>query len=309
MKKFKTNKAVPKKQEKEPSDDENIENFILDEDADEEDAENPEVLENGDEGEENDEEEEEELRKELMALARSKFKTQKTQIASDNDTIDNEEELQKKKEYKNNVMGIIQKMDEFKWKDLEWKETLALTSKQELTIAEEDVNNDRTRELAFYQQALEAVNLGIKRLDQLNIKHRRPTDYFAEMVKSDIHMTKVRQKLITDKKRIETSEEKRRTRELKKVSKKVQIEKQLERQKEKRENLDAIKKWRKSRGDGIRDDADIDNVINPKKRKRDNEPNEKSKKTKTKGCKIRFWRKEETSKREHIGKFTRYVRF
>jgi len=99
MKKFKTNKAVPKKQEKEPSDDENIENFILDEDADEEDAENPEVLENGDEGEENDEEEEE-LRKELMALARSKFKTQKTQIASDNDTIDNEEELQKKKNIK-----------------------------------------------------------------------------------------------------------------------------------------------------------------------------------------------------------------
>jgi len=185
-------------------------------------------------------------------------------------------------------MGIIQKMDEFKWKDLEWKETLALTSKQELTIAEEDVNNDRTRELAFYQQALEAVNLGIKRLDQLNIKHRRPTDYFAEMVKSDIHMTKVRQKLITDKKRIETSEEKRRTRELKKVSKKVQIEKQLERQKEKRENLDAIKKWRKSRGDGIRDDADIDNVINPKKRKRDNEPNEKSKKRKLKDAKFGF---------------------
>jgi len=158
-------------------------------------------------------------------------------------------------------------MDEFKWKDLEWKETLALTSKQELTIAEEDLNNDRTREFAFYQQALEAVNLGIKRLDQLSIKHRRPTDYFAEMVKSDIHMSKVRQKLVSDKKRIETSEEKRRTRELKKVSKKVQIEKQLERQKEKKDNLDAIKKWRKSRGDGIRDDADIDNVINPKKTK------------------------------------------
>jgi len=195
----------------------------------------------------------------------------------------------KKKEYKNDVAGILQKMDEFKWKELPWKETLSLTSNKELSISDEDINNDRNRELAFYQQALEAVNLGIQRLDQMKIKHRRPSDYFAEMVKSDVHMSKMRQKLIADKKYIETVEEKRRTRELKKVSKKVQIEKQLERQKQKKEGLEAIKKWRKSRGDGIRDDADLEAAINTKKRKRDNDkPYEKSKKRKIKDAKFGF---------------------
>ncbi len=74
----------------------------------------------------------------------------------------------------------------------------------------------------------------------------RPDDYFAEMVKSDEHMTKVRQRLINEEQKIKASEESKRQRELKKFSKKVQIERLQERQKQKREDLEKIKAMKKS---------------------------------------------------------------
>lgn len=42
-----------------------------------------------------------------------------------------------------------------------------------------------------YQQALSAVQLGQRKLEELNIPITRPDDYFAEMVKTDDHMRKV----------------------------------------------------------------------------------------------------------------------
>jgi rRNA-processing protein EBP2 len=66
------------------------------------------------------------------------------------------------------------------------------------------------------------------------------------MVKSDEHMTKVRQRLIDDEQKIKASEESKRQRELKKFGKKVQIERLQERQKQKREDLEKIKAMKKS---------------------------------------------------------------
>ena len=43
-----------------------------------------------------------------------------------------------------------------------------------------------------YQQALSAVELGKRKLEELDIPTTRPDDYFAEMVKTDDHMRKVR---------------------------------------------------------------------------------------------------------------------
>ena len=43
-----------------------------------------------------------------------------------------------------------------------------------------------------YQQALSAVELGQRKLEELDIPTTRPDDYFAEMVKTDDHMRKVR---------------------------------------------------------------------------------------------------------------------
>ena len=64
----------------------------------------------------------------------------------------------------------------------------SVTSMETVTI---DVNDDLSRELAFYKQALEAAQEGRKRLLAEGVPFSRPSDYFAEMIKDDEHMDKV----------------------------------------------------------------------------------------------------------------------
>jgi rRNA-processing protein EBP2 len=74
----------------------------------------------------------------------------------------------------------------------------------------------------------------------------RPDDYFAEMVKSDDHMERIRQKLLDESASIKASEEAKRQRQLKKFGKKVQVARQLERQKEKKALDEKVKAFKKS---------------------------------------------------------------
>ena len=59
-----------------------------------------------------------------------------------------------------------------------------------------DVNDDLARETHFYEQALGSANEAIRRLKELGVPVKRPRDYYAEMVKSDEHMKRVRAELI-----------------------------------------------------------------------------------------------------------------
>eukprot|EP01116_Phalansterium_solitarium_P024643 TRINITY_DN9083_c0_g2_i2.p1 TRINITY_DN9083_c0_g2~~TRINITY_DN9083_c0_g2_i2.p1 ORF type:complete len:205 (-),score=6.18 TRINITY_DN9083_c0_g2_i2:174-788(-) len=72
---------------------------------------------------------------------------------------------------------------------LPWAETLQVTAAEPLLIP--DVHDDLQRESAFYRQALSCVPLAWRLCDEAGVKHRRPDDYFAEMLKSDEHMDKV----------------------------------------------------------------------------------------------------------------------
>ena len=98
-----------------------------------------------------------------------------------------------------------------------------------------------TRIIRSYKQALHAAIEGRKRTDALNVPFTRPTDFFAEMVKTDEHMERVRQKLLDERAGIRASEEAKKQRELKKFGKKVQVEKLLERQKRKKDMADKVK--------------------------------------------------------------------
>ncbi|KAM7286685.1 putative rRNA-processing protein EBP2 [Ixodes scapularis] len=112
------------------------------------------------------------------------------------------------------------------------------------------VFNNLTRQvpMSSYRQAQAAVLSGIPRLHQLGVPTKRPDDYFAQMAKSDDHMTKVREKLLSKKTALERSEKARKLRELKKFGKKVQVEVLQKRQKEKREMMDNLKKFKKGQG-------------------------------------------------------------
>ncbi|RGB34316.1 eukaryotic rRNA processing [Rhizophagus diaphanus] len=161
--------------------------------------------------------------------------------------------------------------------DVPWIETQAITSLEPANI--KDINNDIERELTFYKQALDAAVEGRNKTIELGVAFSRPDDYFAEMVKSDEHMTKIRKKLIDEEQKIKASEDARRKRELKKFGKKVQIERLQERQKQKREDLEKIKAMKKKRK-GIEDTAVDDDfeIALEEAADKDNRPNNRSNK-------------------------------
>lgn len=63
--------------------------------------------------------------------------------------------------------------------------------------------------------------VGLRKLEELGVPTQRPEDYYAEMVKTDDHMRKVRQCLLSRQKMLEQKEKSRKMRELKKYGKKV----------------------------------------------------------------------------------------
>jgi rRNA-processing protein EBP2 len=153
---------------------------------------------------------------------------------------------------------------------LSFYDHMSITS--EAPIELKDVYDDLERELAFYKQGLAAAKVAKKLLKKENVPFTRPTDYFAEMVKSDEHMDKLKQKLIDDETAKRHAQDARRQRELKKFGKKVQHERLQERHKEKRETLDKIKSLKRKRADNAltTDDFDVavDEAVEDKKEKR-----------------------------------------
>ncbi|XP_012872234.1 PREDICTED: probable rRNA-processing protein EBP2 [Dipodomys ordii] len=102
-----------------------------------------------------------------------------------------------------------------------------------------------------YRQAQAAVLAVLPRLHQLHIPTKRPTDYFAEMAKTDQHMQKIRQKLQAKQAAMEKSEKAKQLRALRKYGKKVQTQVLQKRQQEKSHMMNAIKKYQKGFSDKL----------------------------------------------------------
>lgn len=120
----------------------------------------------------------------------------------------------------------------------------AITTLEPVAIS--DVNDDLTRELAFYKQCLDAANEARTMLKNEGVLFSRPTDYFAEMVKSDEHMGKVKSKMVDEAANKKAAADARKQRDLKKFGKQVQVAKLQERDKAKRETLDKINLLKRS---------------------------------------------------------------
>ncbi|KAM3527643.1 hypothetical protein NHJ13051_002834 [Beauveria bassiana] len=110
-----------------------------------------------------------------------------------------------------------------------------------------DVSDDLQRELAFYTQCLDAARQGRSKLLAEGVPFSRPKDYFAEMVKENAHMEKIKAKLIEEASAKKASAEARKQRDLKKFGKQVQVAKLQERAKAKRETLEKIKTLKRKR--------------------------------------------------------------
>ncbi|PSS02496.1 eukaryotic rRNA processing protein EBP2-domain-containing protein [Coniella lustricola] len=135
----------------------------------------------------------------------------------------------------------------------------------------EDISDDLNRELQLYAQSLEAAKKARSLLRAEGMPFSRPNDYFAEMVKDDGHMEKVKAKLVEEATNKKAATEARKLRDLKKFGKQVQVAKIQERHKQKRETLEKIKDLKKKRsenGNGLNTneadlfDVGVDNELN-----------------------------------------------
>lgn len=141
--------------------------------------------------------------------------------------------------------GLADKLQDISWpENVGWIHKLVIDFNQEQEV---DVNDDLTRELAFYTQALEGTRQAYAKLETMGIPFLRPPDYYAEMSKSDTHMEKVKGRLLAEKRSIEEAEERRKARDSKKLAKEVQAQKQKERNAQKKAAIETVKNWRKQR--------------------------------------------------------------
>ncbi|XP_015114712.1 probable rRNA-processing protein EBP2 homolog [Diachasma alloeum] len=230
-----------------------------------------------------------------------------------------------KKVRKNNVAQLKKKTEEMKLK-LAWLERLDIvnppaplapelalqmqdTEDRRMRLAkgnrklpqykpgEDPVVNDFKRETMFHRQAQAAVVDGISRIKKFGIPTIRPDDYFAEMVKTDEHMHKIRENLARKQHAAQRSEKVRQLRQQRKVGKQMQIEATLKKHAEKKKMLDEVKKYRK----GIRKDLDfLDDKKKPGSRGQSDKVNSRGKKgmerTRMKNSKFGFGGKKRGSK-------------
>ncbi|EGW33041.1 uncharacterized protein SPAPADRAFT_60358, partial [Spathaspora passalidarum NRRL Y-27907] len=130
---------------------------------------------------------------------------------------------------------------ELPWDKHAFTEHQSVVSAEKSEAGIKDIYDDTERELAFYKQGLDAVKQARVTLLKLKVPFSRPMDYFAEMVKSDEHMDKLKSKLLTEAANKKASEEAKKQRHLKKFGKQVQNATLQERAKQKRETLEKIK--------------------------------------------------------------------
>ncbi|KAF7590903.1 putative rRNA-processing protein EBP2 [Aspergillus hancockii] len=135
----------------------------------------------------------------------------------------------------------------------------SLVSKEPIEVP--DANDDLNRELAFYKVCQAAASTARGLLKKEGIPFTRPGDYFAEMVKTDEHMGKIKKKLYDEAANKKAAAEARKQRDLKKFGKQVQVAKLQQRAKEKRETLERINDLKKKRKTNSSGPTDNDNEL------------------------------------------------
>lgn len=133
---------------------------------------------------------------------------------------------------------------------LPFTESLTVTMDLTQPLSEDLAVEDLEREKRFAQLAAGAVHEGLDRLRAQKVKFRRPNDFFAEMVKTDAQMGKVKAQLLFNKERIEAAEKRRNNRDISKNKKKVrkeQLEKEQEKKRKTREEIEAFSRLRQER--------------------------------------------------------------
>lgn len=158
---------------------------------------------------------------------------------------------------------------EYNFSKLHWQETFVVVSNTPLPFGKEhgdpetnplDIHDDLKREVAFYNNALETAELAKQKCEQCSVPFSRPDDFFAEMVKTDDHMARIKDRLIFENKKIEAVAQRRSNKEQKLRAKESQANRLAEKAKRKKEHFQEVNEWANSvannRGGALREGID-----------------------------------------------------
>ena len=192
----------------EGDDDESIEEVELGSDDEDDESgnsdESPNEADEDVEGEESESSEEEEVEDEQEA---GKVVDEETEDESDNeqkkqnkeevedsddssaedddeeDVVNADNSIDHKNQFSSKALHVVTDELANEKKNWAWAETFEIIAPKPLEC--DDIHDDLKREVAFYDLALEAVQLGRKACQKAGVEFSRPDDFFAEMVKSD----------------------------------------------------------------------------------------------------------------------------
>eukprot|EP01086_Lenisia_limosa_P008743 TRINITY_DN3089_c0_g4_i1.p2 TRINITY_DN3089_c0_g4~~TRINITY_DN3089_c0_g4_i1.p2 ORF type:complete len:239 (-),score=107.71 TRINITY_DN3089_c0_g4_i1:149-865(-) len=159
---------------------------------------------------------------------------------------DDDKEAVEEKVFANDEEALKTVLGKFGYTDkVDWLETLQLSTEEAIQEKITPETPSLEREFAFYNSTLDAVKRGYNKLDKLGVPYVRPADYYAEMLKTDKQMERVKRKLVTEKQNIEDAQKRTKLRHLKKFGKKIQQQKRLDKQAQKKKNMGEVNKLKK----------------------------------------------------------------
>ncbi len=107
-----------------------------------------------------------------------------------------------------NIQNEFVKQYSTKGKNPSWMETLLVTNPEQIDQTL-NLDDDIKRELIFYNMTHHNTIEALKKLKANGEKINRPDDFFAEMIKSDKQMDKIKTKIVTEQVRIKKFEQKK----------------------------------------------------------------------------------------------------
>merc|ERR1719253_1443204 len=167
-----------------------------------------------------------------------------------------------------NAPLILQKVKELEYKvpgdakRVPWIDTLCVDGWKEIP---KDVKaKDGVKlESAFMDLAMDAVKEGYRRLRVMKVPASRPSDFYAEMLRTDGQMFKVRERAAEEQRRIRIVEQRKSSQSAKKFAKNVRVKRLEDKAGDKKKTLDDIADWRarKKENSGNTDDQDLEDIL------------------------------------------------
>lgn len=132
----------------------------------------------------------------------------------------------------------------------QFPESFRVSLEEDGGLARTDWNNDVLVERSFRHRATIGAKMGYRLCKQHGIKHVRPDDYFAEMLKPDKHMEKMRAQILEERQQLMERQQRKSAALSRVVAKEKERQATLRKQQERKRGLAEIEQWKESEGYG-----------------------------------------------------------